>query len=249
MSPTIELLSDLAILAGTAGAIIGSLDIFLENRHKEWLSRTSIAIWYLLSSYNQMKTLDKYKDYYFFRNMFVASAFFSGLIGALRGFADAPQIRGWMVLLVLIIVLLVWMGIVLLIVKWKPVFSRIYIIYLFLLSGKYVILVLVRCLVFFILFHVAFYSLVVLFSSVANIYSEIYAQIVVFLFDIVFLPISITVGIFAILLLPMSVLTVISLIIRTLEILIRKVAEYEKGPVLGASAVLTSIGIIVKNIM
>ncbi|MGY8632372.1 hypothetical protein RAD15_07730 [Bradyrhizobium sp. 14AA] len=227
------LAGEIAVAAGVAAGAVGSVDFFLSKSQKEWLGDRSVRVWYWLSSQNQMLRVERLRS---------QDVFF------------------WLIMLgpTLTSVLTLHFGNLLLTVPWMLIAAMclgspkihkwMYRGYLIGLSGNNIASV--------------SFCVVVTYAAVLLVYGAIVTALYILLSSfisddafaflanglaIVAYPVLSTAGVLGNVLFSVLILAVMGLAYKVLELLVRKIAEYDKGPVLGASAVLTAVGVFLKN--
>lgn len=237
------LISSLAIFFAGFAALVGTIDLFLSKSQREYLNNAVLRVWYFLAEANPRRRIEKLKTRELFRKLVV----FGPMIASTAQLGIRDGMDGGVVGLVIGVIYTV---VALTIFKLFPIlFERFYSIYNYMLSGKYMIFIILKVSLSG-LVAVTYLSALVAFSAIVFMLTHSDGFSAAALYVPIFLLNPIVGGIAAAnsLFVDLVYIAVLVLILRFAEFFVRKIAEYDKGVVLGTSAVVGGIGEILKHV-
>jgi hypothetical protein len=238
-------ISSLAIFFAGFAALVGTTDLFLSNSQRDYLNRLILKLWYFLAEKNPRRRIERLKTPQLFRNLVVFGPMLACIvqIGLMNGMADGiagifvGAFKGLIIGSIYTIINLTIFRL------FPALFELLYSIYIYILSGNHVFFILLKSFLSG-LIAIIYLSVLIAFSSFVFMltHSDIISAMAyyppIFVLNPIFGGITAASSLFV----DLFYISVLVVILRFAEFFIRKIAEYDKGVVLGASAVVGGIG-------
>lgn len=258
----IALLSDISLFLAGLAAIVATLDFFLDDKEKARIGNGILSAWYFVSNVSWHRTIALYQTQEFFRQAFLYSGpltiLLIGLLSVVGVLGDAySRGRGGISLDEAFISAIV-LGALFGAIALATFFVNRFIFYSAILSKP------ARIIYFW---SVEGTSKLVLFAK--GILCLLVALVVQFLLGVVneelridplgsqifslgcawlLLPFTTGFALSSMLVIRVAVSTILSVPVWILERVLRRISEYERGPVLGVSVFLAAVGLFLKTL-